>query len=170
MRIPVEMEISLGGTRMVDVSENTRRVRELLVSSFVEKGRAPNVGEIGGGLNLSRHEVLDALRELRSIDTFALERGTENIRILSPFSNIPTPYRVSVDGEQRWFAVCGPEALAISFMFPGQRVQVDAYCRDCGDPIRLVTRDGEILEQEPPGLVSHIGVPVARWFEDLAFA
>ncbi|MFQ5693855.1 MAG: organomercurial lyase, partial [Nitrospinota bacterium] len=157
-------------TEMVDVSENTRRVRKLIVDSFVQTGRAPNVGEIGKNLNLSRHTVLEALRELPRMDTFWLERGTENIRILSPFSNIPTPYRVSVDGEGRWFAVCGPEALAMSFLFPGRHVEVDAYCRDCGEPIRLAMRDEELLEEEPRGLVVHLGVPIARWFEDLPFA
>lgn len=155
---------------MVDVGERTRRVRKLIVDSFVQTGRAPHVGEIGRSFSLSRQAVLEALRELPRIDTFALERGTENIRILSPFSNLPTPYRVSVDGEQRWFAVCGPESLGISFMFPGRRVRVDAYCRDCGDPIRLVMQDGAFVDQEPEGLVVHLGVPVARWFEDLAFA
>ncbi len=158
------------GIPSVAVSGDTRRVRKLIVDTFVRAGRAPNVGEIKKALDLSRNQIVEAFRELPMIDTFALERGTENIRILSPFSNLPTPYRVSVEDEPRWYAVCGAEALAIPFMFPGQRIQVDAYCRDCGDPIRLIMQDEEIIEQEPAGLLCHLGVPVARWFEDLPYA
>ncbi len=155
---------------MVDMSKDTKRVRKAIMDGFVRNGRAPNLGELGRALDLSRSAVLECFRQLPQVDTFSLESGTENIRILSPFSNLPTPYRVSVDGEQRWFAVCGPEALSITFMFPGKRVEIDAYCRDCGDSIRLAMKDEGVLEQEPPDLVAHLGVPVVRWFEDLAFA
>lgn len=58
----------------------------------------------------------------------------------------------------------------MSLMFPGQRVQVDAYCRDCTEPIRIVMQDEHVLECEPAPLLVHLGVPVARWFDDLAFA
>ena len=155
---------------MVDVSKDTKRVRKAIVDGFVRNGRAPNLGELGRALDLSRSAVLECFRQLSQVDTFSLESGTENNRVLSPFSNLPTPYCVSVNGAQRWFAACGLEALGITFMFPGKRVEIDAYCRDCGDSIRLAMKDGEMLEQEPPDLVAHVGVPVARWFEDLAFA
>ncbi len=155
---------------MVDVRDSVRRVRKLIVDSFVQSGQAPSAGEIAARLGMARGDVLEDLRALPQIDTFSQEAGTENVRILSPFSNLPTPYRVSVDGERRWYAVCGLEALGIPLMFPGRRVQVDAYCRDCTEPVRLVLRDRTVLECEPAPLVAHLGVPVARWFDDLAFA
>lgn len=160
----------LGEEIMDDVTPTVLRVRKKIIDSFVQFGRAPDVAEIGTTLNLSRQQVLDAFRELPRFDTFAVEHGTENIRILSPFSNLPTPYKISINGEQRWFAVCGPESLAISSMFPGQRVSIDAYCRDCGDRIKIEMQDGEVLEKSPPDLLIHLGVPVARWFDDLPYA
>ncbi|HXH84900.1 MAG TPA: organomercurial lyase [Candidatus Tectomicrobia bacterium] len=153
----------------MDVTPSTRRVRALIVESFVETGRAPTVCDLAERLALSRPEVLAAFRELATIDTFAVEAGTDNIRLLSPFSNLPTAYRVSVDGRPGWFAVCGPESLAMSLMFPGRRIDVDAYCRDCCARIRLAMQDHRVLEQDGP-LVVHLGVPVARWLADLPFA
>ena len=155
---------------MVDVSSEVLRVRKVIVDSFVQTGHAPDTSEIGTTLNLSRQQVLSAFRELPKFDTFAVEKGTENIRILSPFSNLPTPFKISIDGEQRWFAVCGPESLAMSTMFPGQRVTIDAYCRDCGDRIKIEMQDGEVLEKSPSDLLIHLGVPAALWFDDLPYA
>ena len=155
---------------MVDVSSEVLSVRKVIVDSFVRTGHAPDTNEIGTALNLSRQQVLSTLRELPKFDTFAVEKGTENIRLLSPFSNLPTPFKISVDGEQRWFAVCGPESLAMSEMFPGQKVSIDAYCRDCGDWIQFDMQDGEVLEQGRPDLLIHLGVPAAKWFDDLPYA
>ena len=73
-------------------------------------------------------------------------------------------------GEQKWYAVCGIEALAFSVFFPGQTVQIDSFCRDCGEPMRLRMKDRSVLEQAPDRIVAHLGVPVARWFDDLPFA
>lgn len=155
---------------MVEVSYTARRVRKKILDSFVDTGRAPNLGEIMVGLRLSRPEVLEAFREIATIDTFCVEKGTENIRILSPFANTSTPYKVTVDGIHKWHAVCGIEALGVWVFFPGKVVQVDTYCRDCGEAMLLKLKDGQVIEQSPDRIVAHLGVPVARWFDDLAFA
>lgn len=86
---------------MAEIQDSVRQVRKVIVDGFVQHGRAPSVGEIGSRLGMARADVLAAFRELPRLDTFAVEPGTENIRILSPFSNLPTPYKVSVNGEQR---------------------------------------------------------------------
>ena len=155
---------------MIEISKNARQTRKVILDSFVATGRAPNVGDVMAALDMSRRAVLEAFREISLIDTFWVEKGTENIRILSPFADLTTPYRVTVAGEQKWYAVCGIEALAFSVFFPGQTVQIDSFCRDCGEPMRLRIKDGIVLEQAPDRIVAHLGVPVARWFDDLPFA
>lgn len=155
---------------MANPDRTVQRVRKAIVDGFVATGHAPTSAEIAAELGLSRGEVLGAFWDLPKYDTFCLEKGTENIRILSPFSNLATPYKVSVDGEQRWHAVCGPEALAITYMFPGRTVEIEAHCRDCGYPLHIGMQDGEVLGEEPEDMLIHLGVPVARWFEDLPYA
>ncbi|HSD51146.1 MAG TPA: organomercurial lyase [Candidatus Methylomirabilis sp.] len=155
---------------MVEVSNTARRVRKKILDSFVDTGRAPNLGEIMVGLGLTRPEAVEAFREIATIDTFSAEKGTENIRILSPFANVSTPYKVTIDGIQKWHAVCGIEALGVWVFFPGKVVQVDTYCRDCGEVMLLKLRDGQVIEQSPDRIVAHLGVPVARWFDDLIYA
>src|SRR6266566_138056 len=69
---------------------------------------------------------------------------------------LPAQYRITVGGEQRWFAQCGFEATSATWLFPGQTVRVDAACLDCGDPVTVEMRDGRITWADPPGLVGHL--------------
>lgn len=64
--------------------------------------------------------------------------------------HLPTQYRITVAGQQFWFAQCGFESLAITWMFPGQTVRIEAPCLDCGDPMALEMLDGRLLRIEPP--------------------
>jgi hypothetical protein len=54
------------------------------------------------------------------------------------------------------------EVLAVRWLFPGREVQVDTRCPDCGEPIRVRTRDEEILEVEPESTVGYMPSPFAR--------
>jgi hypothetical protein len=109
---------------MVEVTDTARQVRKFILNSFVNTGHAPNVGDIMEALGVTRAAVLEAFREIDAIDTFWLEKGTENIRLLAPFANTSTPYKVTVDGVHKWYAVCGLDALGIWTFFPGKTVQV----------------------------------------------
>jgi hypothetical protein len=74
-----------------------------------------------------------------------LHRGTDYIASFPPFNNQPTQYRVSVDGDQRWFAQCGFEALACRWLFEGRLVRVDAPCLLMGAAMWLEMRDEDIF-------------------------
>jgi hypothetical protein len=47
-------------------------------------------------------------------------------------------------------------------------VQVDATCPDCGEPLRVIVRDGRIEEATPQGIRGYTNVPLRRWAEDWA--
>ena len=63
-----------------------------------------------------------------------LHPETDYVASFPPLNNLPTQYRVSVGGEQRWFAQCGFEATSVTWLFPGATVRIEAPCLDCGDP------------------------------------
>jgi hypothetical protein len=54
------------------------------------------------------------------------------------------------------------EALAVRWLFPSQDVVVETRCLDCGDIIRVRTRDDEILEIDPESAVGYMPSPFAR--------
>jgi len=152
---------------MVAVTHTARQVRKVILDAFVHTGQAPTVGGIMAALGLSRAAVRATFREIATIDTFWVEPETEQIRLLAPFANTKTPYVVTVEGVQKWYAVCGLAALGIWAFFPGQTVQVAAACRDCGEAIRLQCQDGQLTARSPAPLIAHLGVPVARWRDDV---
>jgi hypothetical protein len=46
---------------------------------------------------------------------------------------------------------------------------VDFPCLDCGKPLRVVIRDGKVLNDEV-GYTAYVAVPFWKWFEDPGYA
>ncbi len=91
--------------------------------------------------------------------------GTDQIGSWAPFNSTPTHYRVSVEGETKWFGQCGLEVNAIRWLFPGKEVVVDARDLATAEPIRVRYKDEEILEVSPDTVVGHINHPMWKWSE-----
>jgi hypothetical protein len=142
-----------------------------ILSVFVERGQAPHFTEIAAHFSIPPEEGKRRLHELMATRLPNwLFPGTDLIASFAPFNNLPTQYRISVDGAQRWFAQCGLEALATTWMFPGKRVTVDAPCLDCGAPLRVELRDGAIERADPGEIVFYVDLPVKKWYGNLPFA
>ncbi|HSR12078.1 MAG TPA: hypothetical protein VLS90_11605 [Thermodesulfobacteriota bacterium] len=75
-----------------------------ILKRLMETGQAPFYTEIAAHLGVPVEEGRNALRELFTLGTAAwVFPGTDYISSFSPFSNLPTQYRISIDGEQKWF-------------------------------------------------------------------
>jgi hypothetical protein len=143
----------------------------VILSWWTERGHAPHFTDVARSLGLAPEDGRRRLHDV--IDTGLpnwLFPGTDLIASFAPFHALPTPYRVSVDGRPGWYAQCGFEALAVSFLFPGRTTIVDGSCLDCGDPLQMTVRDGVIASEEPRGLVGYIDVPFREWRANLPFA
>ncbi len=145
-------------------SEELRnRAFQAVMHGLVETGRAPHYTELASVLGVTPEEAREAQHEAAENSPacwFVPE--TDYVACWDPFSNIPNNHRISVGGEQKWFALCGPAALFAPRMFPGQEVTVDTRCPQSGTEIHLRLRDGEILAQTPPGAVVLINHDSAR--------
>jgi hypothetical protein len=53
----------------------------------------------------------------------------------------------------------------VRWLFPGQEVQIETICLDCGEPITIRMNDREILSADPPTIVGYITSPFTRWRE-----
>lgn len=128
-----------------------------LMRSIVESGSALHYGELARALGTTVEEgrqLLHAVMEAYPIGW--LHPETDYIASFPPLNNLPTQYRVTVHGEQRWFAQCGFEATSVTWLFPGAAVRVEAPCLDCGEPMVLEMQDGRLLRVDPPGLLGHL--------------
>jgi hypothetical protein len=44
----------------------------------------------------------------------------------------------------------------VTWLFPGERVRVDAACLDCGDALTIEMLDGRLTWVDPPTVVGHL--------------
>ncbi|OGL25135.1 MAG: hypothetical protein A3G44_01275 [Candidatus Rokubacteria bacterium RIFCSPLOWO2_12_FULL_73_47] len=147
---------------MLDVTDvrTLDRVFQMIMRRMVETGRAPHYAELAPALRCTTEEARQAIHAIftRGYPGW-LHPGTDLIVSFPPFSSQPTQYRISVGGEHRWFAQCGFEALATCWLFPGRLVTIDAACLDCGDPMALEIRDGQLETVTPATTVGHCNSP-----------
>jgi len=80
------------------------RVFHFIMETFVKTGHAPHYTEIARELGEHPEEAKALLHELMQTGTAMwLYPGTDLIVSFAPFNNLPTQYRISVDGQQKWF-------------------------------------------------------------------
>lgn len=87
-------------------SQLLARAYHTIMSGFVRDGRALHYTELAMALGLTPREALQAQRDLSAsglpVWTYP---DTDHLAAMSPFSNIPTPYRVTVEGQKKWYAL-----------------------------------------------------------------
>ena len=76
----------------------------IIIKHMVETGLAPHYTEIAKKLGVSMEEGRKALHDLFSagVDGW-LYPNTDFIASFAPFNNLPTQFRITIDGEQKWF-------------------------------------------------------------------
>jgi len=75
-----------------------------ILKRMVETGQAPFYTEITGELVVSVEEGRKALHALFGTGITAwVFPNTNYIASISPFSNLPTQYRITIEGQQKWF-------------------------------------------------------------------
>jgi hypothetical protein len=77
----------------------------IIMKRMVESGQAPHYTEIAAELGVPMEAGRKTLHDLFSAGVSGwLFPDTDLIASLAPFNNLPTQYRVTIDGHQRWFA------------------------------------------------------------------
>ncbi|MCL5405558.1 MAG: hypothetical protein M1398_02350 [Deltaproteobacteria bacterium] len=80
------------------------RTYHMIMKRMVDTGVAPHYTEIAAELGLGVEEGRKAVHDLFALGINGwLFPGTSLIVSFAPFNNLPTQYRISVDGQQKWF-------------------------------------------------------------------
>ena len=88
---------------MTDASQ-LDHVFQIIMKRMQETGQAPHYTEIAAELGVSVEEGRNALHSLfRAGVPGWLFPNTDLIASFAPFNNLPTQYRITLDGEQKWF-------------------------------------------------------------------
>ena len=89
---------------MADLATLDRAFYQIM-QRFVETGQAPHYAELAASMGVPVGEGRQLLYDV--IDTGIpawVHPGTDYLVSFAPFNNLPTQYRITVDGEQKWFA------------------------------------------------------------------
>ena len=81
------------------------RTYHIIIQKFVETGQAPHYSEIASALGVPMEDGRKALHDLMDFGVIGtwLFPDTDYISSFAPFSNLPTQYRITIDGQQKWF-------------------------------------------------------------------
>ena len=139
------------------MDEHDRELRNRIYAQLVELGRVPAIDETGAD------EA--SLRRLHDEHALVLEPDGSAIRMLNPFSGVPTPYRVEAGGRS-WFGNCVWDAFGIP-----AALGVDGHVSSDVPRLRRGARGRRAStgRPEPDDLVAHILLPAERWWDDIVF-
>jgi len=141
------------------VQESDLDLRRCTYAFFVEHGRAPTAAELG-----DQDEVLAGWHRLHSEHAVVLNPATDELRMLNPFSVVPTSYRVQADGRW-WYGNCAWDAFGVCAALHTDG-RIETSCPDCGEPVVVEVRD---KRPDDESLLFHCLVPASHWWDDIVF-
>jgi len=86
-------------------SSDLDRTFHFIMKRMVETGQAPHYTEIASGMGISAEEGRKTLHDLMATPGIPgwLYPQTDYIASFAPFNNLPTQYRITIEGQQKWF-------------------------------------------------------------------
>ena len=140
-------------------------VKLQIYKTIAETTHAPTSIEVASALNSSVDEVEAAFQSLYQKRLLVLEPGSPSkIRMAPPFSGVPTPFLVEVEGKS-YYANCAWDALGIPAALHSDGV-VAAVDAQTNEAMSLEVKGGEPVPQE---CVIHFAVPAAHWWDDIIY-
>lgn len=75
-----------------------------IMKTMVETGQAPHYTDVARELKISMEEGRKSIHALFQAGVAGwLYPGGDLIVSFAPFNNLPTQYRITIDGRQKWF-------------------------------------------------------------------
>ena len=139
-------------------------LRNATYRGFVELGRAPTAAELSRTIDLDAAAVIAGWHRLHDDHVLVLNRATDELRMVNPFSAVPTAHKVFARG-RCWYANCAWDAFGIGAALHADS-RIETSCPDCGESLRIEVRD---KKPDRVDLLFHCLVSADRWWDDIAF-
>jgi len=146
------------------MDERDVRIRNFLYNRFVETGQTPRVPDVAREFELSQEAAGAALRRMHDAPALVLERDVLEIRMLNPFSCVPSSWRVEAAG-RTWFSNCAWDSFAVCAALHSDG-RIESSCADCGEPLTVEVRDQKPVQRD---YLFHVLVPARQWWDDIVF-
>lgn len=140
-------------------------VRLHVFRTAAETGQVPQPPAIAQALGKPEAEIHEALRELAAAKVLILAPNSTNIWAANPFCAVPSGSRVEANG-QTYFGICIWDALGVIAAIGATDARIHTSCGDCGSPIDLEVRAGELIESAD---IVHFAIPAHHWWDNIGF-
>ena len=140
------------------------RVRRYVYDVTLERGYPPALAETAVAFGVPIADVRGAFQRLAAGRVLVLQPDTGEILMANPFSAVPTPFVVEIEGYS-CFGNCIWDSLGIAAM-TGQDVRIKTACGDCGTAMEVTVANGGLQHTE--GLV-HFAIPALHWWDDIVY-
>jgi hypothetical protein len=141
-----------GNGRVAPEAGGLRAVHQQVLLAFADSGHAPARPMLERAAASYGRTAAAVLADLHAGDFIQLD-GAGEIRAAYPFSAVPTPHVVRIDGGPRVYAMCAIDALGMAAML-GRAVTIASTDTGTGQPIMVtVTKNGTAATWEPASTV-----------------
>jgi hypothetical protein len=140
------------------------KVRAFIYAWFAKNATAPEINDVAQNFGILPQLAGDILVTLHDKHALFLEPGTTSIRMASPFSAIPSPFKTTIQAKSYW-ANCAWDSLGIVAALHAPDAVIDSICTATNDLIRIEVEASQV--KDTAGQVVHFLVPFRRWYENL---
>lgn len=140
-----------------------RRVRWHVYDQTMRTGVPPLSHQIATALKLEDGAVVASLARLGAAHILVLQPDTGEILMANPFSAVPTPFQVEVNGMST-YGNCIWDALGIAAMLNAD-ARIRTSCGDCGTAAEVAVVAGSVRGEG----IMHFAIPAHHWWDDIVF-
>ena len=140
-----------------------QRVRWQVYDHTMRSGIPPLSHEIATALALPLDEVFASLGRLGAAHILVLQPDRGEILMANPFSAVPTPFQVEVNGLST-YGNCIWDALGIAAMLDAD-ARIRTSCGDCGTSMEVEVAAGAVRGEG----IMHFAIPALHWWDDIVF-
>ena len=143
-----------GRSRLAPAEDGLRAVHQQVLRSFATAGHAPSASALAETAARYGITAAEALAALHAGDYLQLGPDGQ-IRAAYPFSGVPTPHLIDIDGGPRVHAMCAIDALGTAAML-GTDVTITSADPGTGEPVVVtvaVRGDRKAVWQPPTAVV-----------------
>ena len=140
-----------------------QQVRWQVYDRTMRTGTPPLAQQVATALQHDAGAIRKSLARLGAAHILVLQPDNGEILMANPFSAVPTPFAVELDGLAT-YGNCIWDALGIPAMLDAD-ARIRTSCGDCGAAAEIHVTSGEVLGE---GLM-HFAIPAMKWWDDIVF-
>jgi hypothetical protein len=142
----------VGPGQVAPAAGGLRAVHQQVLLAFADSGHAPALPVLEAAAARYGRTAAAVLADLHAGDVIQLDEAGR-VRAAYPFSAVPTPHVVQIDGGPRVYAMCAIDALGMAAML-GRDVTIASTDTMTGQPVMVtVTKNGTTATWEPASTV-----------------